>query len=128
MGSRSFVDNVILDPSSSFGRPGLAPDAMKHKQSRNKKAAAIGMAWYRPQQWHRLRQVSADVEQLEESYYEWLSLASARFRDLQELGLNIRKVDVDVEDLLEWCKQRGRRVDGEARVLYVTEKIQQGLN
>ncbi len=88
----------------------------------------IGLAWYRPEQWHRLRQVSADVEKLEESYYEWLSLASARFREAQQLGINIRKVEVDVEDLLEWCKQTGRSVDGEARAMYVTEKIQQAFS
>jgi hypothetical protein len=83
----------------------------------------VGVAWYRPEQWQRLRQISADVEQLEESYYEWLSIASGSFRQLQELGFNMRKVDVDVEDLLEWCKQRGRPLDGEARSTYVMEKV-----
>ncbi len=85
----------------------------------------IGLAWYRPGQWQRLRQGSADVEVLEESYDEWLEVASARFREAQELGLDIRKVDVDVEDVVEWCKQRGRPVDGDARAGYVAEKIEQ---
>jgi len=101
---------------------------VKHKRRRSKDARVIGMAWYRPEQWHRLRQGSADVEDLEEFYYEWLSIASARFQELRQLGLDIRKVDVDVEDLLEWCKGQGRRVDSEARALYVAEKIEQLLS
>ena len=43
--------------------------------------------------------VSADAEDLEESYHEWLLLASARLRELQETGIDVRKVDVDVEGL-----------------------------
>jgi len=67
--------------------------------------------------------VSADVEELEESYHEWLATASTRFRQLQELGFNIRRVDVDVEDLVEWCKQQGRPADGAARADYVAEGL-----
>ena len=95
---------------------------MKHKQSRSRKAGVIGMAWYRPQQWQRLRQVSADMENLEENYHEWLVVASARFREMQEQGFDIRKVDLDVEDLVEWCEQKGRPVDGHARAEYALEK------
>lgn len=95
---------------------------MKHQQ-KQETAPIVGVAWYRPQQWQRLRQISADVEQLEESYHEWLVVASAHFRELQESGFNVRKVDVDVEDLVEWCKQRGRPLNGEARVDYVTTRI-----
>ena len=98
---------------------------MKHKRSRSRKAAVIGLAWYRPEQWQRLRQVSADGEDLEESYFEWVSVASARFQEAQELGVDIRKVDVDVEDLVEWCKRRGLPLDGEARVSYVIDRIEQ---
>jgi hypothetical protein len=46
--------------------------------------------------------------------------------EFQALGLDVRKVDVDVDDLVEWCKQRGLAVDAEARAQYVTEKIAHG--
>lgn len=95
----------------------------KHKQSRSRAGSVVGFAWYRREQWQRLRQVSADVEELEESYHEWLATASTRFRQLQELGFNIRRADVDVEDLVEWCKQQGRPVDGAARADYVAEGL-----
>jgi hypothetical protein len=68
--------------------------------------------------------VSADAETLEASYHEWLLLASARLRDLQESGIDIRKVDVDVEELVEWCKQRERPVDGDARAEYAAERTE----
>jgi hypothetical protein len=84
----------------------------------------IGLAWYRPEQWQRLRQVSVDVEDLEETYFEWVSVASACFQEVQELGVDIRRVDVDVEDLVEWCKRRGLPLDAEARVSYVTDRIE----
>jgi len=34
-----------------------------------------GIAWYRPEQWERLREVSEDVENLEETYEAWLETA-----------------------------------------------------
>ena len=33
------------------------------------------------------------------------------------------KVEVDVEELLEWCRQQGRPVDAAARAEFAAEKL-----
>jgi D-sedoheptulose 7-phosphate isomerase len=79
---------------------------------------AFGIAWFRPEQWDRLREISADRDGLEETYDEWLTGACRRFAEMTEGGLPLRKVDVDVEHLAEWCAQRNVPVNGESRSQY----------
>ena len=83
----------------------------------------FGFAWYRPEQWSRLREVSADRAELEETFAEWESLAEQTLRSLQTQGMHIEKVMVDVEELLVWCKDRGLPVDASARSHYVTDLL-----
>ena len=77
-----------------------------------------GCAWYRAEQWQRLREISADRDELEENYEEWVSNAEKSLREIRKTGLYIEKVDVDVEKLLAWCRAQGREVDGETRAQY----------
>ena len=48
------------------------------KKGRKKKIPAMlkaAVAWYKPEQWSRLREISVDRDQLEETYGEWQLLA-----------------------------------------------------
>lgn len=59
------------------------------------------MAWYRPDQWHRLLEIADDAEDLEETYEDWRASAEMAIEELSRSGLRpIQKVDVDVEQLL----------------------------
>lgn len=78
----------------------------------------VGMAWYRPDQWQQLLQVSADPEDLEDAYEEWQEQAEARMVELQEAGVNIRRVDVDVYDLVRWFGDEGCSIDAAGRSRY----------
>ncbi|MBI5711190.1 MAG: hypothetical protein HZC42_12960 [Candidatus Eisenbacteria bacterium] len=86
-------------------------------------AMVTGLAWYRREQWARLREISEDVGELEDTYDEWLASATRVLRELRRSGAGVRKVDVDVEDLLGWCNERGRPVNGASRANYVAEKM-----
>jgi hypothetical protein len=83
----------------------------------------IGVAWYRPEQWALLRQVSTNREKLSETWSEWEATASARLTELRARGLEIRKVDVDVRELQAWCESRRRPIDGSARSEYVADHL-----
>lgn len=89
-----------------------------------KRAAVIGLAWYRPEQWKLLREVSADVEDLEETHSEWMAEANKTLTILKEEGVSFVKVDVDVEELANWCCEKGVKVDGAARSEFVVHKLQ----
>jgi hypothetical protein len=55
-----------------------------------------GIAWYRPEQWERLRDVSEDVENLEETYEAWLQTAERLIREGIPTDVAVEKVDIDV--------------------------------
>jgi hypothetical protein len=83
----------------------------------------FGIAWFRPEQWSRLLEISEDREDLEETFAEWESLAEEKLRDLRAQGLDVAKVTIDLEELLAWCKSRGLSVDASTRSQYVAELL-----
>lgn len=94
--------------------------ARQHKQRR----IAVGVAWYRPEQWQRLREISVDKDGLEETYQEWVEGAEKAIRELRRQGVQPEKVDVNVEELLRWCQTQNIPVNGESRSDYVAVKMQ----
>ena len=85
----------------------------------------MGIAWYKPEQWQRLLDISADREHLEDNWAEWAGNAEATIRRMSRMGMQLEKVDIDVEDLLRWCHEQGYAVDGQARAAYTSEKVRQ---
>lgn len=83
----------------------------------------VGVAWFRPEQWPRLREVSADADLLELTHAEWLIHATRTLKRLRKTGIDARKVPVDVEKLLEWCEGKHRPVDGSARADYAARTL-----
>ncbi|MHB8791147.1 MAG: hypothetical protein ACYDBT_14865 [Desulfobulbaceae bacterium] len=47
------------------------------KKGKTKETATLkaAVAWYKPDQWRRLREISEDRDRLEETYGEWQILA-----------------------------------------------------
>lgn len=60
--------------------------------------------------------------ELEDSYDEWVQNAEDAIQKFSAEGMNIRKVDVDVNELVLWCKRKGLSIDGAARSQYAVEK------
>lgn len=81
----------------------------------------IGFGWYSYEQWLRLIEVSADRENLDDSFADWERNAQEPFEALQAQGHSIRKIMVNIDQLVSWCQDRGRPVDASARAEYVTE-------
>jgi hypothetical protein len=95
------------------------------KSKVNSPATVIGVAWYRPEQWETLCNVSVDRDKLEETYAEWLVDAERVVKQLQQRGLRVIKVDVEISDLMLWCESQRIPLDGEARSNYAAFKVQQ---
>ena len=47
----------------------------------SKQEMVVGFAWYRPQQWQRVRDISTDADDLEETYEDWLRLADNKLSE-----------------------------------------------
>ena len=77
-----------------------------------------GVAWYRVEQWPRLLEVSVDRSELERTYDEWQAMATKGLAELARAGVWARKVDVDVDELVEWCRTNGRLTARRVRRLW----------
>lgn len=84
-----------------------------------------GVAWFSPDQWELLRRVAADKQALHDTYDEWVADAFAALRNLEQPGFAARPLEVDVDELLRWCRGRRRPLDGAARSAFVAEKLEQ---
>ncbi len=89
--------------------------------SQSNTVAAV--AWYRPEQWQNLRQISVDRNKLEATHTEWLESATKALLHLRDLGLNICPVEIDVDELGQWCKKQKRPVNGAARAAFAAVKL-----
>lgn len=95
----------------------------KRKQNRSQINTDLGLGWYRPEQWQRLREISADREALHDTYAAWLHEANASLQKWRRMGMHVRPVEIDVDELLAWCIARQLKVDAAARSRFVTEKV-----
>lgn len=109
---------------------------MKTKRGNNSKGRSgkatevvAGIAWYFPEQWALLLDVSVDRDSLEATHEAWVRLAETAMFDLKRSGITPRKVSVDVEKLVAWCTAQNRPVDGAARAEFVQKLLsQKGAN
>src|SRR5437867_4031847 len=85
----------------------------------------VGLGWYRPEQWTRLLEVSVDRDALEDTHAEWAKGAAEAMRELRARGVTVEKIDVEVEELVQWCLDRGLMVDSRARSNFAAEKLLQ---
>jgi hypothetical protein len=84
----------------------------------------IGVGWYSPDQWSKLKLVADDSETLDSNYEEWRAGVEKTLQELRsQPGIRAVKVSVDVQALQQWCRDRGKRLDGEARVQFIVEKV-----
>ena len=93
------------------------------KDSEN--AATLGIAWYKREEWSHLLEISADRDELEDTYEEWLHNAETRLHEMAEAGINVMRVYINLDELQDWCIVQGRPLDGSARAVFTAEKLRQ---
>jgi hypothetical protein len=79
----------------------------------------MGVSWYRPEQWDRLREISEDKATFDTSYEESLVEWGKKIQDLEAQGIRPIKVEVDVEALLTWCTEQGLPITPETRTKFM---------
>ena len=87
----------------------------RQSQKRENIPVVVGVAWYSPSQWKRLREVSADPNQLEQTHHEWVATYERTTRELAAQGLTVVKAPIAVSELEKWCRERNLTIDGAAR-------------
>ena len=82
----------------------------------------VALAWYTEEEWEKLRATAADVNNLEETYDEWVTHARMALREAESAGLEVVKVVVHVDELGAWCNENGLAMNGQARARFAAEK------
>jgi inorganic triphosphatase YgiF len=88
----------------------------------------ICISWFHPEQWDRLIEISEDREALHDSYEEWRNDANKMIQQLKSSGQIVKKVKVNLDDLLTWCQEKEIPVNGKARAEFATFVMQQKYN
>jgi hypothetical protein len=83
----------------------------------------IGVAWFRPDEWQRLRDLSTDAHKLEPTYEAWAEIAFRESAKLASSGVEVIRIDVGVDELAAWCQEEGRPLDAQARAAFAAERL-----
>ena len=83
----------------------------------------IGIAWFQPECWVRLKKIADDRANLDDSYDEWKKNANTAISDIRAAGKIVKRVNVDIDELLHWCKAQNMPVNSSSRAHYVSEKL-----
>lgn len=81
---------------------------------------ALGMVWYKAENYERLRATFDDGETLPASYEKWLSKAEVGRAHFEATGVRVVCVDIDPDEFPRWCKEEGLRQGAHARNMYAS--------
>jgi hypothetical protein len=84
----------------------------------------LGVCWYRQDQYERFLASANDREDLEDTWAEWQITAERVIRQYRAQGLDVRKVESDLDDLLAYCAVEGKPNTAATRAAYVTHLME----
>ncbi len=72
-----------------------------------KEKKVLGIGFYRREQWPLLLDTAADSHLLEKAYDDWMEVLDSSIEKIRAGGLEPELVEVDVEELLAFCRKEG---------------------
>ena len=85
-----------------------------------KKKMVLGIGFYRSDQWPLLVKTATDSHLLEKTYDEWMEILDSSIEKIRANGLEPRLVEVDVEELLVFCKKEGLPNNASTRSRFIS--------
>ncbi len=82
----------------------------------------IKLAYYRKKDWKRFVKIIDDRESMHDTWIEWHKAFLKAKRDLISQGFEVEDIEVDLDELTNYCKMRGIKNDGKARSQFVQTK------
>lgn len=81
--------------------------------------SAVGISWYKPENYQQCLEMFDDSNDLPGSYDEWLLLAEKTEKQLSDQRINVIRANIDPDTFLKWCGDRGYSIiDKDARIEY----------
>jgi hypothetical protein len=83
----------------------------------------VGVCWYTPQDWERIKETATDPDLFEATFTEWETMAKENLASIFMAYPNARKVLINADEFFSWCFLRGRPNDARARSEFVADKV-----
>lgn len=83
----------------------------------------VGVAWYRPDEYDRLRALMSDAGKLPADYASWLRSAEQVAGEVARSGIEVVRVVVETDAFRLWCEAKGIQPDGAARARYAQDSV-----
>lgn len=91
------------------------------KDESGPRVAAVGVAWYRREDYDRLKAMFSDGIKLADTFDEWLATAQSLCDKLISEGHVVEKAYIDPEAFPQWCRANGKVLDSTGRMAYANE-------
>ena len=92
-------------------------------QKRMRRGVVVGVTWYTPEQFARMKSVADDADALDDTHEDWLKNAMRQVQWLKKDGFHVVEVPIDIDEWVAWCRENGHELNGEARSEYVSQKV-----
>ena len=96
-----------------------------NKQNKGEDIMISGLAWYRKSQLDKLLKVQEDSGKLEKTYEEWLKGAEEFINKFNTPRVVLKKVDIDIEELIKWCAMKNVPINSKSRTFYTAQKLKE---
>ena len=83
--------------------------------------SAMGIGWYEREDYPRILKVMEDGHTLPRTYDDFLKRAELGERALKSQGHVVVRAVIKSDDFVIWCRDRGLKVDSEARKRFGNE-------
>ncbi|WP_163370961.1 hypothetical protein [Endozoicomonas acroporae] len=77
------------------------------------------VAWYKKEDYQRLKTIFDDGDQLHDRFEEWLHAAEQSIKLGTGKGYTVVQVNIDPDTFPEWCRSRGLNINSEARTKFI---------
>ena len=83
---------------------------------------AVKIAYYRKEDWNKLLEIIDDKESMHETWNQWFNLFTKTKEDLMSKGFIVVDIEIDLDELNNYCNMKRIKNNGEARSQFVQQK------
>ena len=87
------------------------------------KVRAIGIPWYREEDWGAIRSIMTDAHKLHVSHKDWLKAAEGLEQNIKRSGEIVERAYIDPDEFPGWCAVHGLNVDADGRNRFASEFV-----
>jgi len=84
----------------------------------------IVIGFYREDQWPLLLKTADDIDVMEKEYGEWKKGIERLVANMRMIGIEPVTVDIDIYELVSFCREHHLKNDGETRSRFVAQLLQ----